>query len=87
MTKPKTYNFLVIVAFIAITIPLISGFIKTDNVPNLIGIVINNVKPDTLLRQDKTMWLSGEYQNLKDDYNNDHWAFKELFVRLNVLAL
>ena len=29
------------------------------------------------------MWLSGEYQNLKDDYNNDHWAFKELFVRLN----
>ena len=83
MTKPKTYNFLVIVAFIAITIPLISGFIKTDNVPNLIGIVINNVKPDTLLRQDKTMWLSGEYQNLKDDYNNDHWAFKELFVRLN----
>ena len=29
------------------------------------------------------MWFSGEYQNLKDDYNNDHWAFKETFVRLN----
>jgi hypothetical protein len=62
---------------------MLSGFLKKDNKPNLTGIVINNVNPDSLLKKDKSMWFSGEYQSLKDDYNNDHWAFKEKFVRLN----
>ena len=83
MAKTKSYNLFVIVAFIALCYPMIMGWIKKDNKPNLTGIVINDVNPDSLLKKDKSMWLSGEYQNLKDDYNNDHWAFKETFVRLN----
>ncbi len=83
MTKNKSYNVFVIVAFLAISYPLIMGFIKSDCIPNLTGIVINNVNPDSLLKKDKSMWFSGEYQSLKDDYCNDHWAFKETFVRLN----
>jgi hypothetical protein len=83
MAKNKSYNIFVLVAFAALAFPMIAGWMKKDNKPNLTGIVINNVNPDTLLKQDKGMWFSGEYQNLKDDYNNDHWAFKEKFVRLN----
>jgi hypothetical protein len=81
--KKKVYNIFVVIAFAALSFPLIVGFIKKDNKPNLTGIVINNVNPDSLLKKDKSMWFSGEYQILKDDYNNDHWAFKESYVRLN----
>lgn len=81
--KNKSYNIFVIIAFAALIYPMIAGFIKTDNKPYLTGIVINDVNPDSLLKKDKNMWFSGEYQSLKDDYNNDHWAFKEAFVRLN----
>ena len=81
--KNKSINSLVIIAFISICFPMLVGFLKKDNKPNLVGIVINNVNPDSLLKKDKSMWFSGEYQSLKDDYNNDHWAFKEKFVRLN----
>lgn len=83
MEKTKSYNLFVIIAFAALVFPLIAGFLKKDNNPKLVGLVINNVNPDSLLKKDKGMWFSGEYQNLKDDYNNDHWAFKEKFVRLN----
>ncbi len=83
MAKNKSYNLFVIVAFAALCYPMIMGFIKSDCIPNLTGLVINNVNPDSLLKKDKGMWFSGEYQSLKDDYNNDHWAFKETFVRLN----
>lgn len=83
MAKNKSYNLFVIIAFTALCYPMIMGLIKSDNTPNLTGIVINNVNPDSLLKKDKSMWFSGEYQSLKDDYNNDHWAFKETFVRLN----
>jgi hypothetical protein len=79
----KSYNGFVLIAFMAICIPMMWGFLKKDNKPNLTGIVINDVNPDSLLKKDKNMWFSGEYQSLKDDYNNDHWAFKESFVRLN----
>lgn len=81
--KPKSYNTFVIIAFAAIAWPMIAGWMKKDNIPNLTGIVINNDNPDSLLKLDKKIWFSGEYQTLKDDYNNDHWAYKELFVRLN----
>lgn len=79
--KQKPYNLFVILAFAALVFPMLAGFMKTDHTPHLTGIVINNNNPDSLLN--KNTWLSGEYQQLKDDYNNDHWAFKELFVRLN----
>lgn len=79
MNNKKPINIFVVIAFLALTYPLLSGFLKKDNIPNLTGIVINNEKP----KLDKESWFSGEYQSLKDDYNNDHWAFKELFVRLN----
>jgi hypothetical protein len=81
--EKKSYNLFVILAFISLAFPMLVGLVSKNNVPNLIGIVINNVNPDSLLKKDKSMWFSGEYQSLKDDYNNDHWAFKEKFVRLN----
>ncbi len=81
--EKKSYNLFVLLAFISLAFPMLVGLVSKNNVPNLIGIVINNVNPDSLLKKDKSMWFSGEYQSLKDDYNNDHWAFKEKFVRLN----
>jgi hypothetical protein len=83
MVKTKSYNLFVIVAFVALCYPMIMGLMKQNNKPNLTGIVINDVNPDSLFKKDRSMWFSGEYQSLKDDYNNDHWAFKETFVRLN----
>ncbi len=81
MQKKKSYNLFVLIAFAALAFPMLIGFTKKDKNPNLAGIVVNNVNPDSLFKSEQ--WFSGEYQNLKDDYNNDHWAFKELFVRLN----
>ncbi len=83
MAKTKSYNLFVILAFLALCYPMIMGLMKQNNKPNLTGIVINDVNPDSLFKKDRSMWFSGEYQSLKDDYNNDHWAFKETFVRLN----
>lgn len=79
--KKKTYNLFVIIAFFAVAFPMLAGFMKKNKRPNLTGIVINDANPDSLFKM--AQWFSGEYQNLKDDYNNDHWAFKETFVRLN----
>jgi len=79
----KQQNIFTILAFVALLFPMLAGFMKKDKNPQLTGIVINNNNPDSLLKKDKSLWFSGEYQNLKDDYNNDHWAFKENFVRLN----
>lgn len=83
MAKTKSYNLFVILAFAVLCYPMIMGLMKQNNKPNLTGIVINDVNPDSLFKKDRSMWFSGEYQSLKDDYNNDHWAFKETFVRLN----
>jgi hypothetical protein len=79
--KNKSYNLFVIIAFVALLFPMVAGFMKKDKNPHLTGIVINNVNPDSTFTKDQ--WFSGEYQSLKDDYNNDHWAFKEKFVRFN----
>lgn len=81
MEKKKSYNLFVLIAFAALAFPMLKGFTKKDKNPHLAGIVVNNVNPDSLFKAEQ--WFSGEYQSLKDDYNNDHWAFKELFVRLN----
>ena len=51
----------------------------TYNKPNLAGLVISDEKPKFTW----SSWFDGGYQEVMDDYNNDHWAFKELFVRLN----
>jgi hypothetical protein len=79
MANKKSINSFVIIAFIALIYPLLAGILKKDNIPNLTGIVINNEKPSL----NSETWFSGEYQSTRDDYNNDHWSFKELFVRLN----
>ncbi len=77
--KNKGINIFVIIAFLALCYPMIIGLTKKDNKPNLSGLVISDDKPKFSIES----WLTREYQDLKEDYNNDHWAFKELFVRLN----
>lgn len=87
--KIKTYSLHTILAFIAIAWPAIVGFMKyskrdgredvTYNKPNLTGLVISDEKP----KFSAADWFSGTYQSETEDYNNDHWAFKEKMVRLN----
>lgn len=77
--KKKSINILTILAFAAIMYPMLAGFMKKDSKPNLVGLVVSDENPKFSVES----WLSREYQDLKDDYNNDHWAFKELYVRLN----
>ena len=77
--KTKTYSIHCIVALIAIAFPLLISFTKKDNKPNLIGLVISDEKPKFSI----STWLDGSYQSLTEDYNNDHWAFKEKMVRIN----
>jgi len=83
--KTKLYTAPILFAFLALAFPMLVGYLKKTNIPQLTGIVIDNRDPDSLLTKDtwKEAWFSGEYQRLKDDYNNDHWAFKESSVRLN----
>lgn len=79
MAAKKTYTIHHLVILIAIAIPFIASFIKTDNKPNLAGIVIADEKP----KLSTATWFDGSYQAEMEDYNNDHWAFKEFMVRLN----
>lgn len=79
MARTKTYSIQCIVALIAIALPLLISFIKKENKPNLSGLVINDEKPKFSI----TTWFDGSYQTQIEDYNNDHWAFKEKMVRLN----
>lgn len=87
--KQKTYSFHHVVILIALAWPMIYSIIKyqgrdgaddiTYNKPNLIGLVISNEKP----KFSTAGWLDGSYQAATEDYNNDHWAYKETMVRLN----
>ncbi len=87
--KQKTYSIHHLFVLLAISLPAILAWIKyvnreskedvTYNKPNLIGIVISDEKPKFSVKD----WLSGEFQKLSDDYDNDHWSMKELMVRLN----
>lgn len=79
MKKNSLLTFLMTLAYLAIAYPMINGFMKKDDKPNLAGIVLNNENP----KFSSEDWFSGYYQSLKEDYNNDHWSFKEMFVRLN----
>jgi hypothetical protein len=77
--KVKSYNFVTVLALIAIAFPMLLAFLKDDNKPNLTGLVITDSKPEVSLKT----WLDASYQDEMDDYNADHWSFKELSVRLN----
>jgi hypothetical protein len=77
--KAKIFTIHTWLAFLALFFPLLLSFIKKDNKPNLVGLVINDKKPE-LNSED---WFSGAYQFEMDDYNNDHWSLKEISVRLN----
>ena len=65
--------------YVLFSLPFIHSFVNKDNTPNLTGIVISNKKPEF----NKENWFSGYYQKQMDDYNNDHWAWKEFLVRWN----
>jgi hypothetical protein len=77
--KNNTYSVHCVIAFLAIAFPLIVAFIKEDDKPDLTGIVISNEKPVF----SSSSWFDGSYQAARDDYSSDHWAFKEMTVRLN----
>lgn len=77
--KTKTYSIHCVAALLAIALPLLVAFVKRDNTPNLTGLVISDEKP----KFSAAAWFSGSYQSEMDDYNNDHWAYKEKMVRLN----
>jgi hypothetical protein len=77
--RKKTYSSHCVIALIIIAIPMLLSFVSEDNKPNLVGLVISNEKP----RFSWPDWFDGSYQSGMDDYNNDHWAFKEKMVRLN----
>ena len=77
--KTKTYSVHTILALIAIALPLLLSFVSRDNKPNLVGLVISDEKPKFSWAD----WFNGSYQEETEDYNNDHWAFKEQMVRLN----
>lgn len=87
--KNKIFSVHVIIVSIAMFLPMLAAirnYLKREspddvvyNKPNLSGLVISEEKP--LLNA--TNWFSASYQKEMDDYNNDHWAFKESMVRLN----
>jgi hypothetical protein len=77
--KTKIINTTVWIAFLALAFPLLYSFVKKDNKPKLVGIVISDLKPEF----SQENWFMGLYQTDMDDYNNDHWSLKEITVRLN----
>ena len=74
----KKYTGPVLVAFAALLLPLLVSLKSTEK-PNLTGLVMSDDKPVWTLDS----WLNGDYQKLREDYNNDHWGWKEWMVRAN----
>src|SRR5688572_7097645 len=77
--KTKIITLPVVLAFVAILFPLLATLADEDHKPKLTGIVISNEKPEFT----RKAWFTGEYQRQRDDYSDDHWAYKEQMVRLN----
>jgi hypothetical protein len=87
--KQKTYSVQLVICLMAISWPLLYSVLKYQsregeedisyNKPNLTGLVISDEKPKFSFSD----WLNSSYQTSADDYNNDHWAYKEKMVRLN----
>lgn len=86
MAGKKSYSIHLIVILLAISVPMLRPiYLKwklkdeyTDK-PNLTGLVITDEKP----KFSWSSWFDGGYQEVTDDYNADHWTFKEIMVRLN----
>ncbi len=77
--KTKTYSVHCVIALLALLFPLVVSFLSEDTKPELTGQVISETPPEL----NKDNWFSGTYQKERDEYNSDHWAFKEMSVRLN----
>ncbi len=75
-TSLKNYWWLFYILF---SLPAIITIFSKDNKPSLVGISLIEQKPELT----KENWFSGYYQNQMDEYNNDHWAWKEKMVRWN----
>ncbi len=65
--------------YVVFILPFLLTFFSENNKPNLIGIVMQDKRPEF----NKENWPSGYYQTQTDDYNNDHWCWKEKMVRWN----
>lgn len=65
--------------YILFSLPAFITFLKKDNKPNLTGIIMLDKRPEL----NKETWFSGYYQKQTDDFNNDHWSWKEFLVRWN----
>lgn len=74
----KKYTGPILVALVALLLPLFVSLKNTEK-PNLTGLVISDEKPEWSW----SAWFNGDYQKLRDDYNNDHWGWKEIMVRAN----
>ncbi|MGE0567722.1 MAG: hypothetical protein AB7O73_07210 [Bacteroidia bacterium] len=80
MAKKKTYSIHLIVILIAISLPMLLSLKQEEgSMPNLTGLVLAKEKP----KYSSQSWFDGSYQELMDNYNNDHWFYKEQMVRLN----
>jgi hypothetical protein len=79
VSSKKTYSVHSVIALIALALPLLLSLFKSENKPNLTGLVISDEKP----KLNSDAWFNGVYQQEMDDYNDDHWAFKEWMVRWN----
>lgn len=87
--KTKTYSIHSLIILTVLFLPMLVSYLKyqqrespedlTYNKPNLVGLVISDEKP----KFSWSNWFDGSYQSESEDYTNDHWAFKELMVRLN----
>ncbi len=85
----KSYSAINLIALLGLFLPMLIAYSKyinreskddtSYNKPDLTGLVISDIKPELT----RSNWFSGLYQKESDDYNNDHWALKEIMVRLN----
>lgn len=89
VSKKRSYSIHHLVLLFALLLPMLVAWMrysgkeseddKSYNKPNLTGIVIS----DEIPKFSRSAWLDGSYQSASEDYENDHWAFKEICVRLN----
>lgn len=79
MSAKKSYSIHTVLAWIAVSLPLLTSLVKENSKPDLTGLVIADEKP----KLNSESWFNGTYQAEMDDYNDDHWAFKEWMVRIN----
>lgn len=79
ISSDKTLKNIWWILYFLFSLPALMTILNKDNKPNLTGILIHDKKPELT----KNTWFSGYYQKQMDDYNNDHWVWKEKMVRWN----